>query len=96
MQGDRIRRGRKKVCNFCVEKIEGIDYKDVNRLKKYISERAKIMPRRMTGVCSKHQRMLTVAIKRARQLAMMPYVGEWVVYIKKSYYSFMKHINDIF
>ena len=54
------------------------------------------MPRRMTGVCSKHQRMLTVAIKRARQLAMMPYVGEWAVYIKKSYYNFMKLVNDIF
>lgn len=76
MQGDRPRRGRKKVCSFCAEKIKNIDYKDTNRLKRYVSERAKIVPRRMTGVCSKHQRLLTVAIKRARHLAMMPYVSD--------------------
>ena len=76
MQGERPRRGRKRVCSFCVEKVENIDYKDVNKLKKYVSERAKIVPRRMTGVCSKHQRLLTVAIKRARHLAMMPYVSD--------------------
>ena len=76
MQGDRPRRGRKKVCSFCAEKIKNIDYKDINRLKRYVSERAKIVPRRMTGVCSKHQRLLTVAIKRARHLAMMPYVSD--------------------
>ena len=52
---DRPRRGRKKVCSFCAEKVENIDYKDVNKLKRYVSERAKIVPRRMTGVCSKHQ-----------------------------------------
>ena len=74
--GERPRRGRKKVCSFCVEKVENIDYKDINRLKRYVSERAKIVPRRMTGVCSKHQRRLTVAIKRARHLAMMPYVSD--------------------
>lgn len=77
MQGERQqRRGRKRVCAFCVEKVEYIDYKDINRLKRYISERAKIVPRRMTGVCSKHQRHLTNAIKRARHLAMMPYVSD--------------------
>ncbi len=76
MQGERPRRGRKRVCSFCVEKVENIDYKDVNKLKKYVSERAKIVPRRMTGVCSKHQRRLTTAIKRARHLAMMPYVSD--------------------
>ena len=76
MQGERQRRGRKRVCGFCAEKVEYIDYKDVNKLKRYISERAKIVPRRMTGVCSKHQRHLTTAIKRARHLAMMPYVSD--------------------
>ena len=73
---DRPRRGRKKVCSFCAEKVENIDYKDVNKLKRYVSERAKIVPRRMTGVCSKHQRRLTIAIKRARHLALMPYVSD--------------------
>lgn len=76
MQGERQRRGRKKVCAFCSEKVEYIDYKDVSRLRRYISERAKIVPRRMTGVCSKHQRHLTTAIKRARHLAMVPYVSD--------------------
>lgn len=76
VQGERLRRGRKKVCSFCVEKIEHIDYKDINRLNKYVSERAKIVPRRMSGLCSKHQRLLTIAIKRARHLAMMPYVSD--------------------
>ena len=73
---DRQRRGRKKVCSFCVEKVDNIDYKDINKLKRYVSERAKIIPRRMTGVCSKHQRRLTVAVKRARHLALMPYVSD--------------------
>lgn len=76
VQGEKLRRGRKKVCSFCAEKIENIDYKDINKLKRYISERAKIVPRRMTGVCSKHQRRLTIAIKRARHLAMMPYISD--------------------
>ncbi len=71
-----MKRPRKKVCSFCVEKIDDIDYKDVNRLKKYVSERAKIVPRRMTGVCAKHQRRFTTAIKRARHLALMPYVSD--------------------
>ena len=65
----------KKVCVFC-GKDNVIDYKDINKLKRYISERGKILPRRITGNCAKHQRALTVAIKRARHLAMMPYVCE--------------------
>ena len=65
---------RKKVCAFCQEKIAEIDYKDVNKLKRYISERGKILPRRITGNCAKHQRALTVAIKRSRHVAIMPYV----------------------
>ena len=70
------RKGRKKVCSFCVDKVESIDYKDVNKLKRYVSERGKILPRRITGNCAKHQRALTVAIKRARHVALMPYVCE--------------------
>ncbi|MBQ8951547.1 MAG: 30S ribosomal protein S18 [Eubacterium sp.] len=67
---------RKKVCVFCADKEQVIDYKDVNTLKKYISERGKILPRRITGNCAKHQRELTVALKRARQIALIPYVVE--------------------
>lgn len=70
------RRSRKKVCSFCVDRIEHIDYKDVPRLRKYISERAKIIPRRVTGTCAFHQRGLTVAIKRARHVALLPYVSD--------------------
>ena len=70
------RRGRKKVCSFCVDRIDQIDYKDVAKLRKYISERAKIIPRRVTGTCAFHQRELTVAIKRARYMALMPYVSD--------------------
>ena len=66
---------RKKVCVFC-GKHNVIDYKDVNKLKRYISERGKILPRRITGNCAKHQRALTVAIKRARHVALMPYVTD--------------------
>ena len=68
---------RKKVCAFCADKEHDyIDYKDVNKLKRYVSERGKILPRRITGNCAKHQRALTVAIKRARHVALMPYVCE--------------------
>lgn len=70
------RKGRKKVCSFCVDKVESIDYKDVARLRKYTSERAKILPRRVTGTCARHQRELTTAIKRARIVALMPYVSD--------------------
>lgn len=67
---------RKKVCHFCVDRVESIDYKDVARLRKFVSERAKILPRRATGTCAAHQRELTVAIKRARQMAILPYVND--------------------
>ena len=70
----RNRKSRKKVCAFCMDKIENIDYKDVPRLKRYLSDRAKIIPRRVTGTCARHQRQLTVAVKRARHLAFLPYV----------------------
>ena len=72
---DRSRKGRKKVCSFCVDKVDSIDYKDVSKLRKYISERAKIVPRRVTGTCSIHQRKLTIAIKRARHMALIPYIS---------------------
>ena len=74
--GRQGRKGRKKVCQFCVEKAESIDYKDVAKLRRYTSERAKILPRRVTGTCAKHQRELTTAIKRARHLALMPYTSD--------------------
>ncbi|MGQ9497007.1 MAG: 30S ribosomal protein S18 [Desulfotomaculales bacterium] len=71
-------RGKKKkrICSFCVDKIGNIDYKDVARLKKFITERGKILPRRISGNCAHHQRMLTVAIKRARIMALLPFVAE--------------------
>ncbi len=72
----RNRKSRKKVCAFCMDKIEHIDYKDVPRLRRYLSDRAKIIPRRVTGTCARHQRQLTVAVKRARHLAFLPYVGD--------------------
>ena len=72
----RTRKSRKKVCAFCMDKIEHIDYKDVPRLRRYLSDRAKIIPRRVTGTCARHQRQLTVAVKRARHLAFLPYVGD--------------------
>ena len=67
---------RKKVCAFCQEKLDVIDYKDVNRLKKFITEGGKILPRRMTGTCAAHQRLLATAIKRARLTALLPFKGE--------------------
>ncbi len=70
---NRIRK-RRKVCVFCVDKVQSIDYKDTNKLRRYLSERGKILPRRTTGTCAMHQRELTVAIKRARQVALLPYV----------------------
>lgn len=73
--GNGMRR-RKKVRAYCFEEGKSIDYKDVASLKKFISERGKILPRRITGTCAKHQRELTVAIKRARHIALMPYVCE--------------------
>ena len=76
-RGDRRgRKGRKKVCQFCVDRVEVIDYKDISRLRRFVSERAKILPRRVTGTCAGHQRELTVAIKRARHVALMPYSSD--------------------
>ena len=66
---------RKKVCIFCQDKVNDIDYKDTAKLRKFISERAKILPRRVSGNCALHQRQLTVAIKRARQMALLPYIS---------------------
>ena len=75
MMQDKRRGGmrRKKVCQFCADKTETIDYKDVDKLRKYVTERGKILPRRISGTCAKHQRELTVAIKRARNIALLPY-----------------------
>lgn len=70
------RKGRRKVCAFCVDKVENIDYKDILKLRRYVSERAKILPRRVTGTCAHHQRELTVAIKRARHIALLPYTSD--------------------
>ncbi len=67
---------RKKVCAFCQEKVDVIDYTDVNRLKKFIAEGGKILPRRMSGTCAAHQRLLATAIKRARIAALLPFKGE--------------------
>lgn len=69
-------RRKKKVCAFCVDKATTIDYKDVAKLRRYVSERGKILPRRITGNCAKHQRLLTTAIKRARHVALMAYIAE--------------------
>lgn len=77
-RAERPQRGRRrrKVCAFCVDKVESIDYKDTQKLRKFTSDRAKILPRRVTGTCARHQRELTTAIKRARQVALMPYTSD--------------------
>lgn len=72
----RARRPKRKVCMFCVDKIDKIDYKDTAKLRRYVSERGKIVPRRISGNCAKHQRQLTTAIKRARIIALLPFVAE--------------------
>ena len=69
-------RKRKKVCNFCVDKATSIDFKDSAKLRRYTSERGKILPRRTTGTCAAHQRQLTIAIKRARHIALLPYISD--------------------
>lgn len=69
----RGRRPRRKVCHFCANKIEDIDYKDVPTLRKYTSERGKILPRRISGTCARHQRLVTMSVKRARFIALLPY-----------------------
>ena len=77
MANDRTRpRKRRKVCSFCVDKITVIDYKDTAKLRRFLSERGKILPRRTTGTCAAHQRQLTTGIKRARHIALLPYVGD--------------------
>ena len=76
MRRPRGHKPRRKVCQFCVEKVQHIDYKDITRLRRFTSERGKILPRRMTGTCAKHQRQMSIAIKRARTIALMPYVSE--------------------
>lgn len=70
------RPSRRKVCSFCLEKAKAIDYKDIAKLRKYLTEKGKILPSRMTGTCAKHQRELALAIKRARQMALIPYVAD--------------------
>ncbi len=76
MKRERSRRPRRKVCSFCVDKVEEIDYKDVAKLRRYITERGKILPRRISGNCAKHQRQMTTAIKRARNVALLPFTCE--------------------
>ncbi|MCG0238431.1 MAG: 30S ribosomal protein S18 [Bacillota bacterium] len=76
MRRERGRRPKKRVCSWCVDKIETIDYKDVGRLKRFITERGKILPRRISGNCANHQRQLTRAIKRARIVALLPFTVE--------------------
>ena len=70
------RKARKKSCQFCIDKVEHIDYKDVARLRRFLTDRAKIVPRRVSGNCAKHQRQMTVAIKRARYMALLPFTAE--------------------
>ena len=76
MRRERGRRPRRKVCSFCVDKIENVDYKDVARLRRFVTERGKILPRRISGNCARHQRQVTLAIKRARNIALMPFTAE--------------------
>lgn len=73
MARERGRKGKRKVCQFCVDKIASVEYKDATRLRRYLTERGKILPRRISGNCAKHQRQVTIAIKRARQVALLPY-----------------------
>jgi small subunit ribosomal protein S18 len=72
----RDKRKKRRQCNFCADKIEHINYKDVPKLRRYVTERGKILPRRITGNCAQHQRQITVAIKRARTMALLPYTAE--------------------
>lgn len=76
MRRERGRRPKKRVCSFCVDKVESIDYKEAQKLRRFITERGKILPRRITGNCAKHQRQLTTAIKRARIMALLPFTIE--------------------
>jgi small subunit ribosomal protein S18 len=76
MRKERGRRPKKKVCTFCVDKVERVDFKEAQRLRRFISERGKMLPRRVSGNCAKHQRQLTVAIKQARIMALLPFTVE--------------------
>lgn len=76
MKRERGRKPRRKVCSFCVDKVEDIDYKDIAKLRRYITERGKILPRRISGNCAKHQRQMTSAVKRARNVALLPFTSE--------------------
>lgn len=71
-----MRRAKRKICQFCVDKVTDIDYKDLMKIRKFLSEKGKILPRRISGCCAKHQRQLTVAIKRARHIALLPYTTD--------------------
>ncbi|MBI3971040.1 MAG: 30S ribosomal protein S18 [Chloroflexi bacterium] len=82
--GGREFRPRRKVCSFCIEKAKEIDYKDVPRLRRYLSDRGKIDPRRKTGTCAKHQRRLSTALKRARFMALLPYTGDHVRTVERA------------
>lgn len=74
--GGKMRRSKRKVCAFCYDKAEFIDYQDIAKLRKYVTERGKILPRRISGTCAKHQRELTSAVKRARNIALLPFTTE--------------------
>ena len=76
MERDRGRKPRRKVCSFCVDKVDHIDYKDAAKLRRFTTERGKILPRRISGNCAKHQRQVTLAIKRARNIALLPFTAE--------------------
>lgn len=76
MRRERSRKPRRKVCSFCVDHVEEIDYKDIAKLRRFITERGKILPRRISGTCAKDQRKLTLAIKRARAIALLPFTAE--------------------
>ena len=76
MKRDRGRKPRRRVCSFCVDKVDHIDYKDAAKLRRFTTERGKILPRRISGNCAKHQRQVTLAIKRARNIALLPFTAE--------------------
>ena len=76
MAKEQIEKKKRKNCNFCIDKIEVIDYKDVSKIKRYLTEAGKILPRRITGTCAEHQRMLAKAVKRAREAALISYVND--------------------
>lgn len=76
MKREKGRKPKKKVCSFCVDKVASIDYKEVPKLRRFTTERGKILPRRISGNCAKHQRQLTVSIKRARNMALLPFTAE--------------------